>query len=45
MKIVQRGKYIVLSASIKKSQRSRTSNLTVHLRTQEKKANTLKRTR
>ena len=46
MKAVLRGKLIALSASIKKLERSYTSNLTVHLKAlEQKEANTPKRSR
>ena len=46
MKAVLKGKFIALSALVKKLKRSYTSNLTAHLRDQEKKeANSPKRSR
>ena len=46
MKAVLRGKFIALSAFIKKLERSHTSNLTAHLKAlEQKEANTHKRCR
>jgi hypothetical protein len=46
MKVVLRGKFITLSAPVKKLERSYTSNLTAHLRPlEQKEANIPKRNR
>jgi hypothetical protein len=46
MKAVLRGKFIALSALVKKLERSYTKNLTAHLRAlEQKEANSLKRSR